>query len=152
MSSNNKNKSNNDTPSPHCSHFGFSVAAPFLAAGESRRSSKMLVCKKIHFNIEEKSDTTINVDIDNIAAELGIKPVDDTTADTAGVASARARCYEPRSYVSCRNCSNNNAIGDLIVVMASMMECQQRNVPKRNAKIAVTIVITLACLDDVGVS
>jgi hypothetical protein len=40
---------------------------------QGNRSSKML-CKKICFKIEEKSDTTINVDINVIAAELPWNP------------------------------------------------------------------------------
>jgi hypothetical protein len=53
--------------------------------------------------------------------------VDDTAADTAGVASARARRSEPQPFVSPHNRSNNNATGDLVaVMMASMMERQQR--------------------------
>jgi hypothetical protein len=63
--------------------------------------------KKIHFKIKEMSDAAINVNIND--AELGIELADDTRADTAGVASARACCSEPRPFVSPCNCHNNNA-------------------------------------------
>jgi hypothetical protein len=59
--------------------------------GTYRNSNKpdtVHLMKKIHFKIKEKSDAAINVDVND--AELGIKLVDDTAADTAGVASACA--------------------------------------------------------------
>jgi hypothetical protein len=59
-----------------------------VPTGDPNMPDTVRLAKKIRFKIEEKSDAAINVDVDD--AELGIEPADDTAADTAGVASARA--------------------------------------------------------------